>query len=323
MTKKKEDPNATRDYIEKSYHEMLDESGRPFREVKLSYNNVEFAGLRVDISLDGVSKSPEILASFREIKEQVHYFKELLESGIRINALNKNNILRADLVVQGLLLSDPIKSKYLSKSVPLTGIGYYVFMDEDAIFDLVKAEGPRILANPDVQARLLEWLDDAQMAASKMKKLGNALRAYKQAVPRSKRGRAEYYLINRLGQSGTTRNIYLILARYLRYIKDFYNPRKGNNRKPSKLHEDFEDIVDYALEREWDQNKNVEYEPARAMNENFIRTILSYILNNSYIRRWFNTLKWEPNRLAKLMLAQALKVSVSLIEKAVPKRSEA
>ena len=59
------------------------------------------------------------------------------------------------------------------------------------------------------------------------------------------------------------------------------------------------------------------------MNENFVRTILSYIQSDSYIRREFRTLKWEPNRLAKLMLAQALKVSVSLIEKAVPKRSEA
>ena len=78
--------------------------------------------------------------------------------------------------------------------------------------------------------------------ASKMKKLGSALRSYKQAVPRAKRGRAEYYLINRLGQSGTTRNIYMILARYLKYIKDFYKPKNGNDRKPSELHEDFEDL---------------------------------------------------------------------------------
>jgi hypothetical protein len=124
MTKNKGDRNASRDYIEKSYHEMLDESWRPVREVKLSYNNIEFASLKVDISMERVSKSPEILTSFGEIKEQLQYFKELIESGIRINHDNQQNILRAELVVEGLLISDPVKSKYLSKSVPLTGIGY-------------------------------------------------------------------------------------------------------------------------------------------------------------------------------------------------------
>ena len=58
MTKKITDRAAKPDYMEKSYHEMLDESWRPNREVKLSYNNIEFASLRVDISLEEVSKKP-------------------------------------------------------------------------------------------------------------------------------------------------------------------------------------------------------------------------------------------------------------------------
>jgi hypothetical protein len=330
MTKKKAKRATNQDHLETSYHEMLDESWRPNREVILSYNNIEFARLKVEISLEEAAKSPETLTSFRDIKEQLQYFKELIESGIRINQDNQQNILRAELVVQGLLLSDPLKSKYLSKSVPLTGIGYYVFIDEDAIFDLIKAEGPRILANPDVQARLMEWLDDAEVASSKMKKLGGALRSYKQAVPRAKRGRAEFSLINRLGETGTTRDIYKILTRYMRYIKDFYKRKNGNNKKLAGLREDFEDVredfedvVDYVLEKEWNINKNIEYEPVRRMNEHFVRTILAYIQNDKYVKREFIALRWQPNRLAKLMLAQALRVSVSKIEKAVPRRLEA
>jgi hypothetical protein len=109
----------------------------------------------------------------------------------------------------------------------------------------------------------------------------------------------------------------------MKYIKDFYKPKKSNDRKPSNLREDFEDLVDYAIEREWALNKNIEFEPTRSMNENFVRTILTYIQKNSDIRREFIALRWEPNRLAKSMLARALRVSVSMIEKAVPKRSEA
>jgi len=323
MSKKISGRAAKPDYVENSYHEMLDESWRPLREVKLSYNNIEFARLWVEISLEEAAKSPETLASFRDIKEQLQYFKELIESGIRINQDNQQNILRAELVVQGLLLSDPLKSKYLSKSVPLTGIGYYVFIDEDAIFDLIRAEGPRILANPDVQARLMEWLDDPQVASSKMKKLGGALRSYKQAMPRAKRGRAEFSLINRLGDTGTTRDIYKILTRYMRHIKEFYKRKNGNNKKPAELGEDLEDVVDYVLERERDINKNIEYEPVRRMNEHFVRTILAYIQNDKYVKHEFIALKWQPNGLAKLILAQALRVSVSKIEKAVPRRLEA
>lgn len=323
MTKIITDRAAKPEYMQKSYQRILNESWRLNREVKLSYNNIEFARLRVDISPEEAAKSPEILFSFLDIKEQLQYFKELIESGIRINQDNQKNILGAELVVQGLELSDPLKAEYLSRSAPLTGIGYYVFINEDAIFDLIKSEGPRILANPDVQARLMEWLDNEEVASSKMKKLGGALCSYKQAMPRAKRGRAEFSLINRLGKSGTTRDIYKILARYMRYIKDFYKQKNGIKRKPSGLKEDVEDLVYYILEQEWKLNKNLVFPSVRSMKEHFARTILAYIQNDKYIEHEFIALRWEPNRLAKLMLAQALKVSVSLIEKAVPKRSEA
>jgi|GEM_PF-2104235 len=323
MTKKIEDLPVNQEIVENRLQAVLDERRRPYREVELSYNNIEFGRLRVDIWLEEALKNPEIETSFWEIKDQLEYFKELIESGIRINSDNEQNILRAQVVVQGLYLTDPLKETYLSMSSPLTEIGSYVFIDEDAIFDLIKAEGPRILANPDVQARLMEWLDDADVAKSKMKKLGSALGSYKQAVPRAKRGRAEFSLIKRLGESGTIRNIYKILARYLRYIKDFYNPKYGKNRKPSRLREDFEELVFYALEKESHFNKNVEHQPTRSRHYHFVRTILAFIQNNKHIRREFVALRWEPNRMAKLVLAQALRVSVSKIEKAVPRRLEA
>lgn len=217
--------------------------------------------------------------------------------------------------------------KLYGSKLPISTLGVFLYKTENEIFELIKAEGPIILCDIDIQEKILEWLANKDTASVKMNKLKDSLLEYAYKFPIKDRllktGRPEAEFIKKIGKKNI-RKSYIWLKRFLNFIK-----------KRKKYHCMTDNI--YELIRQAGQNffqdikeelrmkkENVEFFE-RIEWKGLIRDpfypISVCLEENENLGAEFLRFEWEPNRFAKKILARILDVSVSKIEKILYKKA--
>lgn len=204
---------------------------------------------------------------------------------------------------------------------PISTLAAFLYKKEDEIFELIKAEGPIILCDIDIQEKILEWLADRDIASVRMNKLKESLLEYALKSPPKdtllKTGRPKADLVEKVGKENIL-EFYRWLVRFLKFIKkekEYYCGTDNIYELFKKAGERFFPNITEELKKEKKDIKFLEsIEWKRSGVEPFY-PISVCLEENEKLEAEFFRFDWEPNKLAKKIIAKLLDVSVSKIEK--------
>lgn len=277
------------------------------------------------------------LPTYMPLEFHILFFKKLLESEIEMNIRNRESMCASSILINSLSLVSSIPSFTnvfldsrapsgiqggITKKISQTFLGNYILFNEDALFNLVKKEGPLVLCNIDAQEKMLDFLSDEKNANSNMDKLKKALLEYSYGAKKvlSKRGRTSNNILTRLGASNIKKChklITIVLKHIKKYAKESF-VHKANYGSFILSLDTKEEIVDKIIATAFDDEKvrgAGVLEVRRLMLEILVNDVCYAINNEKDSAQEFIAFKWEPNKLASRIFAKALSISISKIEK--------
>jgi hypothetical protein len=197
---------------------------------------------------------------------------------------------------------------------------------DDEIFELIKSEGPISFLSSITQEKLNEWVSDKNIAGNNINKLRNSLMEYVYGSSFKDKplrvGRPETDILKRFGT---------------KWIEDFYKDltsilKHAKRLGKSKLSDEISEIIavgysNFIKSLRLILQKNPDFKEVQRKIETyemhpkifgedvkFLLPISECIEGDEDLRRWFCAYRWEPNKLAKEVIAKLLNVSLSKIE---------
>jgi hypothetical protein len=265
------------------------------------------------------------------------YLKEVIENDIQI-ALKNGLTDKSDEILPYLVYQFYYPKDYpleVSAEATFKTMGYENRTDliqEEKIFNMVRTEGPLALRQGDVQYALLSWLSNKETASIKMGKLKDALlgHAIGSVTLPFKVGRPR----NKASQALSDERIKVIhkeVTKVLKLAKEKAKPLKEDIALYDRTQlGEFIDkaYAEYALSLEKAHDAAPEADGASIMKERIDRlSILKHtppltlspvavlLGSDKDLKDDFRKLKFEPNKLAKAIVAKLLGMSVSKLEK--------
>lgn len=298
-----------------------------FGDFKLGTLKIDFEYEKEKISRKKRHRKVDLLSSLLwYIKESLPpLLKRIIEIHLGLKERYYEQIEKA-VASEGDFISIFFDKLYGSK-LPISTLGVFLYKTENEIFELIKAEGPIILCDIDIQEKILEWLANKDIASVKMNKLKDSLLEYAYKFPIKdkllKTGRPEAELIKRIGKKNI-REIYIWLKNFLNFIKK----RKKYHCMTDNIYElirqagenFFQDIKE-KLRMEKEDIEFFERIEWKGLIRDPFYPISVCLEENENLEAEFFRFEWEPNRLAKKILARLLDVSVSKIEKILYKKA--
>jgi len=321
--KKAEMKRKDKGFLEKEYNNTLIELLLQLNRLSGFFKDPYESILRQVKNL-GTIKSQESLFEYLQ-KSQESFFEYLRRQEEEIEERYNNDILRS----MGMALCLGLDSTRLRSK-----LGFLITIKEDALFNLIRKEGPIILCNPDVQNKLEAWLSDKNNAQSKMNALTDSLLKYAnldRKTARFRDGRPKIDPIKKLGASVVRvyhKRITLALKTLKRYAK-----KQQENIENDKDWDEF--IIVYLLKlmgsfrKRWEiitkkYDSSTKLDKMNIDDVNFIRgtrfivlkiASLLIIQTDQDLRSRFLEFNWEPHDFAKELLAKSFNASKSTIHK--------
>lgn len=320
--------NINRKHIDQSKEKISNISGF-MSETPICFDYLKLGTLRINFDLKKEITSPNEMSKNRmlfihlvdELVNYVPFLRKKLESdlGLRFKYSEQIDlqINRGGRDIFTLFMTMPL---YGGTKGAMSQLGIFLYEKEDEIFKLIKLEGPIILCHPAFQKKILEWLSDRDIARVKMNNLKNSLLEYALGILKKDRltkkvGRPRKDSIKKMEKSRIGLFYYLLTFLFRKIKKNRENYKKNSIKEIiehagkdlfisfSKIQRDRE-VVEALKELDKTVSK---YE------EKFYR--ISYgIEKDEYLKRIFYRFKWQPNMMAKEIIAKILDVSVSTIE---------
>lgn len=292
-----------------------------FGDFKLGTLKIDFEYEKEKISREKRQRKVDLLSSLSwYIKESLlPLLKRVIEIRFRLEERYDEQIEKA-VASEGTFTSIFFNKLYGSKW-PISTLGAFLYKEENEIFELIKAEGPIILCDIDIQEKILEWLANKDIASVKMNKLKDSLLeyTYKSTIKDKllKTGRPEAELIKRIG-----RNNIMSFYPWLKNLLNFIKKRKEYHRTTDNIYELIEQAGEHFFqdikEKLGTKKEDVELFESivwKGLIRNPFYPISVCLEENENLEAEFFRFEWEPNRFAKKILARLLDVSVSKIEK--------
>jgi len=297
-------------------------------EFPVSFDNVKLGTIRIefDLKTENISKEKRfkkmiLLSTFLK---QFNAIKIIFEKSVNLS-LNIWDKYEKEKNYLDRLIS---LSKFApvvrrgDHSEPLTDLETFFFVKEDKIFELISQEGPIALCNPFVQDLISEWLLDNKRSEGRMTKLRMSLLDYASNSDRSNKKS-----IKPGPKEETKTGIIKILDE--ERIKDIHNELRiilKEVKANKKVFED--DIIEffdrsyrdplYSLKEELEKSQNPKDKRAYkiiknecekleyAKNFKYYYFISETIESNEELKTEFEKFKWEPNKMAKKIMAKIL-----------------
>lgn len=199
------------------------------------------------------------------------------------------------------------------KDVLFTSYGIFFDIKEEEIFELVKSKGSITLRNLFIQHAIYRWLSDKKSAGVKINKLKDSLLEYYLGVsPKDvpfKLGRLPMSILSNL-DSKLVINRYHDISALLKIAKNYAKYYKGNIRNLIR-HAEKEIMLSKKDDHDW---KDKYEQSIKDKNYEFFHLVWSCIEEDSKLKKLFESFLWEPNSLAKKILARLLDASESTLD---------
>ncbi len=314
----------------------------PF-EFPVSHNNIKLGTIKIEfdykkekLSKDKMLKKMDIVHRFLE---EFSAFWEIFEKSIKLSFniwdKYKKEIRHLDSLIS--LSGDPVV-KVGEAFETMTSIRTFFFVKEDKMFELIREAGPIALCNPFVQDLIIQWLFDKKRSEGRMTKLRKSLLDYTGSLSKSdkknkKRGPKEETktrIIKKLGKE-EFKDIYQQLIKTFRIVK----ANKGDYIKDN-ISEFFEQVSrDHTFSQKEEIEKSQKPEDKRLYkilkkqceileefkHLKFYGYITDYIESDEDLKKKFESFKWEPNVLAKVILAKILGPGYHSIESKLDRKN--
>jgi hypothetical protein len=158
------------------------DDSKVFNGVPIVFENkkIGFLCLKFD-SLLHMAKKHSLLSLLMTGSNFLLFFKKIIETELDNVTIFENEITQATLFKNMfpfhhlLKYMIPDKSRSFLIPGPQTSLGNYIYINGQAIFNLLEKKGPIILCHPDIQEKISSWLSDKKNASQKMTRLKNAL----------------------------------------------------------------------------------------------------------------------------------------------------
>jgi len=297
-------------------------------EIPISFDNLNFGTVKINfeykkekISCEKRTRKAGLLSSLSwYLQENLPPLLErIIKVHLRLNEVYDEQIEKA--VASAGTFTSLFFNKLYGSKWPISTLGAFLYKTENEIFELIKAEGPIILCDIDIQEKILEWLANKDIASVKMNKLKDSLLEYTYKSPIKdkllKTGRPEAELIKRIG-GNNIRKFYIWLKRLLNFIKkrkEYYCTTDDIYNLMKQAGEHFFQYIKEELRTKKGDVEFFESNEWKGLTEDPFYPISVCLEENENLEAEFFRFEWEPNRFAKKILARLLDVSVSKIEK--------
>lgn len=255
------------------------------------------------------------------LRNYIPFFKKKIEHELKIRFKYSDQI---DQVVSRighdiftLLMLSPL---YYTGKRTMSQLGLFLYERENEIFELIKSEGPIILCHPIVQEKISKWISDKDIASEKMNKLSDSLLEYASEISMKgkhpkKVGRPKKDSVEKIGKP-RIRLFYHLLLFLFKKIKK--NKEHYKNEKTKEIIEHEGKDIFISLSKIQNDSEVIEVlkklDKFVSKYEEKFYPITYYIENDEDLKSEFIRFRWEPNKLAKKIIAKLLNVSVYKIE---------
>ena len=242
------------------------------------------------------------------------FFSKLLNKEIEYLNAWKGQIRLGKLMAELFSRTENKSLRVFPDDAPQSPLGLVIFMREDAVFDLIKSNGPIVLCHPDVQTILLQWLSDKKNAHKKMSRLSSALVEYslgsEMINTRFKPGPADIRILKT--NEHEIRRAYRLFTLILGSFKKL--GLKINIFKTA-LEEGKKEI---GLSLKSYPGKTKAKASLTELNYFlFFSLVLESLEEDATLREQYESFRWQPNKLAKAIMMKALDISESKMDKAL------
>ena len=242
------------------------------------------------------------------------FFAYLLNKEIEYCDKYKSQIKLGKILIDLIRRSGEKVKRAFPDNAPQSVLGLYLFLKEDAVFNLIKSRGPVALCHPDVQVLLTSWMSDKKNIHKKLGRLSAALLEYSLGTEmistRFKSGPSEIQILRTLNNE-------------IRQAHKFLTRQLGILKRDRKKIEEFKD-KDAMLQKTNDILNLLKEHPQKEVAMGIIEE-LGYMLfqlelievleEDAGLRGQYETFQWQPNKLAKALLMKSLEVSESKMDK--------
>lgn len=282
-----------------------------FRDLKLGKLKIDFEyDLRKEITEKNLKKMHLIMILTDELRYFVPFLKKYLELIFKITKKYEKNR-------EGQFISFWFRST-IKESIR-SQTGDILSAIENDIFEVLKEEGPILLYHPTIQEKILEWLSNEDIASVKLNKLKKSLIEYSLKYSAEdilfKVGRPKKDIEEKLGKENIFA-MYQELTLFLKDIKKYKNNYRTDNIGKFITGFIFKRWLDiykrYQARKK--ETKDINLGNLLYKEYHYGETIEKYIECDDDFKREFFGFRWEPNKLAKELLAKVLKEKVSTIE---------
>lgn len=323
-----------KNWTHKELDQRIDEILKRYKfplEITVCFKNAELGTLKIDfeykkekISLDRKIERPDYLqGSLFDLKGLSSFFKENIESELKLREKYTDDWTKSSALLEILAMSCPWKLKKIFKKDNLrfrTNLGRTIYAKEGGLFELIKNEGPRILCNPDAYEMLTKLISDKEKAGLKINRLRDSLLEYAynkpiENIPAFPMGRPEADIAQQVGEKGID-NSYTLLRYLFRDIKVHFKSQQISDINEIFLKKGREIIklLSEVAKKEFPTHNMTKIWDVFLLHNPFY-FILQFINKDKDLKQKFLKFDWEPNELAKKILAKLLDISVSKLVK--------
>lgn len=311
----------THKQIDQSVDDMLKKEGTTY-EIPINLDDIEFGNIKINfeykrqkISLDKKKKKRFLLMVLLDKLEFLSAFSKILIE-FELNLIEKYKVQILDFGALSLWLgpsTDPFESR--------SYLGNFIYHSrENNIFDLIKSEGPLLLCNEFVQEKIHEWLLDKDKAGEKLDKIKNSLLKIthgpllKDKLLKLGRPKSDVKKIGKAEVVDRYRKLCAVLS-IIKKEKEFY--------REAFAYDDIARIIDHAgrsflvsIKKHAEENRIFEVSGyiEEIFKYNLFYPISKIIESDEDLKTEFASFRWEPNKLAKEILAKLLTIKISTIE---------
>ncbi|MHA1381303.1 MAG: hypothetical protein ACTSRG_23290 [Candidatus Helarchaeota archaeon] len=296
-------------------------------KIPINFHRLRLGNIKIDFeqnfkekiySQKTLLKSHYIGCILRELVDFSKYLKKYIEFTLKMREKTYKLKDYSNLLMPYIWLYYTREDKELQE-------WFYFLRRDDEIFELIKSEGPISLCSSIVQFKLETWLTDIKTAQRKINKLGNSLMEYRLGKPINtallKQGRPQIDIMRKV-EKKVIKEMYKDITLILKFVKE--KRRIYHTNVISELIEKaFFDYWDFLFEeskkdscskkaQKWVSFFLMLNEPLE--RETSIKVISDYIENDEQLQIHFKSFNWEPNKLAKEIIAKLLNISIGKVE---------
>ncbi len=297
-------------------------------EIPVSHDDVKLGTIRIEFDLKAETISDEIrnkkITLLLRFLNEFNAFKMILEKSVKLSFNIWDKYEKEIFRLRGLinLSRFPPVVRIREHSETLTSLETFISIQEDKMFELISQEGPIVLSNPFVQDLISEWLSDKERAEERMTKLRTSLLGYAGSTHMSNKKHIK------TGPKRETKTG-IIKDLDIERIKNIYNELRIILKELKANKREFEDdIIEffdrtyrdplYSLKEELEKSQNPKDKRAYKKIKNecqkleyakdfkYYYFISDTIESDEDLKADFKKFKWEPNKMAKEIMAKIL-----------------